>query len=81
MVDVTDSKSVGGDIVWVRVPPPAPKETAQKVLKCERFERLFFAFPTNISFYMILSDIYCSSYYYVVVAQITVILLTILLTI
>ena len=25
MVDVTDSKSVGGDIVWVRVPPPAPK--------------------------------------------------------
>ena len=25
MVDVTDSKSVGGDTVWVRVPPPAPK--------------------------------------------------------
>ena len=25
LVDVTDSKSVGGDIVWVRVPPPAPK--------------------------------------------------------
>ena len=24
MVDVTDSKSVGGNIVWVRVPPPAP---------------------------------------------------------
>ncbi len=24
MVDVTDSKSVGGDTVWVRVPPPAP---------------------------------------------------------
>ena len=24
LVDVTDSKSVGGDIVWVRVPPPAP---------------------------------------------------------
>ena len=23
MVDVTDSKSVGGDTVWVRVPPPA----------------------------------------------------------
>ena len=25
MVDVTDSKSVGGDIVWVRVPLPAPE--------------------------------------------------------
>ena len=24
LVDVTDSKSVGGDTVWVRVPPPAP---------------------------------------------------------
>ena len=24
LVDVTDSKSVGGNIVWVRVPPPAP---------------------------------------------------------
>ena len=28
MVDVTDSKSVGGDTVWVRVPPPAPKKAA-----------------------------------------------------
>ena len=26
MVDVTDSKSVGGDTVWVRVPPPAPNQ-------------------------------------------------------
>ena len=25
MVDVADSKSAGGDSVWVRVPPPAPK--------------------------------------------------------
>ena len=24
MVDVADSKSAGGDTVWVRVPPPAP---------------------------------------------------------
>ena len=24
MADVTDSKSVGGDTVWVQVPPPAP---------------------------------------------------------
>ena len=26
MVDVADSKSAGGDSVWVRVPPPAPPE-------------------------------------------------------
>ena len=26
LADVTDSKSVDGDIVWVRVPPPAPIE-------------------------------------------------------
>ena len=25
LADVTDSKSVGSDTVWVRVPPPAPK--------------------------------------------------------
>ena len=25
LADVTDSKSVVGDNVWVRVPPPAPK--------------------------------------------------------
>ena len=25
LVDVTDSKSVGSDTVWVRVPPPAPR--------------------------------------------------------
>ena len=24
LADVTDSKSVDGNIVWVRVPPPAP---------------------------------------------------------
>ena len=26
MVDVADSKSAGGDTVWVRVPPPAPNQ-------------------------------------------------------
>ena len=26
MVDEEDSKSFGGDIVWVRVPPPAPNQ-------------------------------------------------------
>ena len=28
LADVTDSKSVDGDIVWVRVPPPAPYKNA-----------------------------------------------------
>ena len=28
MADVTDSKSVGGDTVWVQVPPPAPNPEA-----------------------------------------------------
>ena len=26
MADAPDSKSGGGNIVWVQVPPPAPKE-------------------------------------------------------
>ena len=25
MADATDSKSVGGNIMWVRLPPPAPQ--------------------------------------------------------
>ena len=29
MVDVADSKSAGGDSVWVRVPPPAPLENTE----------------------------------------------------
>ena len=36
LADVTDSKSVDGDIVWVRVPPPAPtkRESHQRFLFC-----------------------------------------------
>ena len=30
LADVTDSKSVDGDIVWVRVPPPAPSKHEEK---------------------------------------------------
>ena len=32
LVDVTDSKSVGGNIVRVRVPPPAPKQDNPNLL-------------------------------------------------
>jgi hypothetical protein len=35
MVDVADSKSADGDIVWVRVPPPAP---SSKTLDTSAFE-------------------------------------------
>ena len=38
MVDVADSKSADGDIVWVRVPPPAPPR--QKKLAAFRFPGL-----------------------------------------
>ena len=38
LADVTDSKSVDGDIVWVRVPPPAPRK---KPLLSTRQERFF----------------------------------------
>ena len=37
LVDVTDSKSVGGNTVWVRVPPPAPARCKRYVACDERF--------------------------------------------
>ncbi len=44
LADVTDSKSVDGDIVWVRVPPPAPKKEP-----CEGFLFAWWARPTPAS--------------------------------
>ncbi len=39
MADVTDSKSVGGDTVWVQVPPPAPnKQLASRGCRLFVFE-------------------------------------------
>ena len=37
LVDVTDSKSVGGDTVWVRVPPPAPARRKRHIACDELF--------------------------------------------
>ena len=37
MVDVADSKSADGDIVWVRVPPPAPLRTEPRTLVVRGF--------------------------------------------
>ncbi len=42
LADVTDSKSVGSDTVWVRVPPPAPEKERQ-------VERLFFSFSMKFA--------------------------------
>ena len=59
MVDVTDSKSVGGNIVWVRVPPPAPAQNPLKQPQNGCFSGFFMfsarlqAFPIckNIAYY------------------------------
>ncbi len=32
MADVTDSKSVGSNTVWVQVPPPAPEKNDKFIL-------------------------------------------------
>ena len=37
LVDVTDSKSVGSDTVWVRVPPPAPARRKRHIACDELF--------------------------------------------
>ena len=46
LVDVTDSKSVGGNIVWVRVPPPAPVESLDAQYACGAF---FFAYASVLA--------------------------------
>ena len=37
LVDVTDSKSVGSDTVWVRVPPPAPPRRGRHIVRGDFF--------------------------------------------
>ncbi len=44
MVDVADSKSAGGDTVWVRVPPPAPYFQNPAVVETAGFSCVFNAF-------------------------------------
>ena len=49
LVDVADSKSAGGDTVWVRVPPPAPAQKSPSPLRFRLWRKLrydgdFFAF-------------------------------------
>ena len=39
LVDVTDSKSVGGDIVRVRVPPPAPRRSKLYIACSDFFQK------------------------------------------
>ena len=46
LADVTDSKSVGGNIVWVRVPPPAPVESLDAQYACGAF---FFAYASVLA--------------------------------
>ncbi len=55
MVDVADSKSADGDIVWVRVPPPAPRQKKPTALRFRRdgescvFVGSFFLSETGVS--------------------------------
>ena len=44
MADDADSKSVGGNTVWVQVPPPAPKR--KSVLERGRIFVLYYSFFT-----------------------------------
>ena len=39
MVDVADSKSAGGDSVWVRVPPPAPRRRKRHIACGDFFQK------------------------------------------
>ena len=39
LVDVTDSKSVGSDTVWVRVPPPAPRRSKLYIACSDFFQK------------------------------------------
>ena len=42
LADVTDSKSVDGDIVRVRVPPPAPKHSLSvSAFFCFKYSSIF----------------------------------------
>ena len=45
LVDVTDSKSVGGNIVWVRVPPSAPNRKPLNLNGLRAFSFIINAFP------------------------------------
>ena len=40
LVDVTDSKSVGSDTVWVRVPPPAPRRSKLCIACSDSFTKV-----------------------------------------
>ena len=42
LVDVADSKSAGGDSVWVRVPPPAPSSETLDTSAFEASSVFFF---------------------------------------
>ena len=47
LVDVTDSKSVGSDTVWVRVPPPAPARRKRHIACGELFHFIALQRPSR----------------------------------
>ena len=53
MADAPDSKSGGGNIVWVQVPPPAPNKNPHSYDENRSCADFLFCFIGNLSFFFV----------------------------